>query len=356
MKKLLISTIAGIALATVQMAAQTNAQQQQARRAPVARTGARETTTENKSTLTVRAQDLNERMTQEIGGNTRWMRVVYRELDLNNEQNAPLYYPPRPVNGQMNLFSTMFNLFVEGKVQAYRYEDGYEAFDDEHKLNLKEFLDGAHIYYEEVAQRGADTTFVINESDVPSAEVLTYYVKEAWYFNQDNSLFDVKTLAICPLVTVAGDLSATETTPLFWMPYEEIRPYLADKSIMTSDVNNAKTFTVDDYLRRRMFKGEIIKTENLMNKTMRQLYPDPDTLRLAQQAVDKQITDFHESLYVKPDSTQLDPKAAKKAEKEREKAAKAAAKDSGSTVKAPKQEKVKAPKAETAPVRSVRRR
>lgn len=48
--------------------------------------------------LTVRAQDMNERMTQNIG-NARWMRVIYRQIDLTKEQNAPLYYPTQPMNG-----------------------------------------------------------------------------------------------------------------------------------------------------------------------------------------------------------------------------------------------------------------
>ena len=49
--------------------------------------------------LTVRAQDMNERMTQHIG-NARWMRVIYRQIDLTKEQNAPLYYPTQPMNGR----------------------------------------------------------------------------------------------------------------------------------------------------------------------------------------------------------------------------------------------------------------
>ncbi len=46
---------------------------------------------------------MNERMTQEVG-NARWMRVMYRQIDLMKEKNAPLYYPVTPMNGQMNLF------------------------------------------------------------------------------------------------------------------------------------------------------------------------------------------------------------------------------------------------------------
>ena len=105
-------------------------QQQTRRRSPQASRGERN---DKKDTglpeLTVRAQDMNERLTQEIG-NARWMRIIYRQVDLMKEQNAPLYYPTRPMNGQMNLFSVIFQLLGENKIKAYEYLDGYEEFDE----------------------------------------------------------------------------------------------------------------------------------------------------------------------------------------------------------------------------------
>ena len=150
--------------------------------------------------MSVRAQDLNERLTQQVG-NARWMRVVYRQVDLTKEKNTPLYYPIRPMNGQMNLFTLIFQLLSENKLKVYEYLDGYEVFDDEHLVNFKEMLDRFHVFYEEVEQKnGGEPSLVINESDIPSEQVKSYYVKEMWYFDQNNSLFDVKTLAICPLL------------------------------------------------------------------------------------------------------------------------------------------------------------
>ncbi|MDR1938972.1 MAG: gliding motility protein GldN [Tannerellaceae bacterium] len=332
-----------------------NTDEQPERRSPRVGTGERGTAKKDTGLpeLTVRAQDMNERMTQEIGS-ARWMRVIYREIDMTNEQNAPLYYPVRPLNKTMNLFSSIFQLMSEGKLSAYEYLDGYEVFDDAHVIDFKkDVLDRAYIYYEETpAAGGGEPALVINESDVPSADVRAYYVKEAWYFDQNNSVFDVKTLALCPILTVTGDLGE-QRLPLFWLPYENIRPYISNTPIMTSNINNAKTFTIDDYFRRRMFEGEIIKTENLLNKTLREYYPEPDSLKLAQQEIEKQLETFRQSLYWQPDSNRItDPKAARKAEKAAQKAA-------GKTATA-KQEKPKtAPAAKTesaAPVRSVRRR
>ena len=76
-----IATLAFALFAAFPMQAQEEAgnaqQQQQRRRGPASSRGAREDDKKENGMpeLTVRAQDMNERMTQNIG-NARWMRVI----------------------------------------------------------------------------------------------------------------------------------------------------------------------------------------------------------------------------------------------------------------------------------------
>ena len=310
--------------------------------------------------LSVRAQTMNERLTQEIE-NARWMRVITRELDLTSEKNAPLYYPVRELNGMKNLFTNLFQLASEGKINMYKYLMDYESFEDDNILPFKELLDNFDIFYEEVpAGGGRPARYVINASDIPSQEVKSLFIKEAWYFDQKNSIYDVKILAICPIaymITEMGD----QFQPMFWAKYEDIRPYVKNSYIMTSNINNAKTFTVDDFFRRRMYEGEIIMTENMMNLAMQQLYPDPDSMKIEQQRIEDQLISFNDSLWIKADSTVvLSKKDAKAvAKKSRSSKGDAGVSADNKTVKkesAPKQPKVKQEKAaKSAPTRSIRR-
>ncbi|MDR0395398.1 MAG: gliding motility protein GldN, partial [Tannerella sp.] len=232
--------------------------------------------------LTVRAQILNEQLTREVG-NARWMRVIYREMDLTLEKNAPLYYPVQETNGMKNLFTTLFQLVSESKINVYKYLADGESFEDDNLLSFKDMLDNFSIFYEEVpAGGGQPARFVINESDIPSREVRSLLVKEAWYFDQNNSIYDVKTLAICPIAFTFSDIGE-QRQPMFWAKYEDVRPYVKNSYIMTSNLNNAKTFTIDDFFRRRMFEGEIVKTENLMNLALREYCPTPDSMLAEQQ-------------------------------------------------------------------------
>ena len=92
----------GIIILTLNIFAQAQNEEQRPR---MSRGGDRSRTqTENNNNqsglpeLSVRAQNMNEQLTQEIG-NARWMRVITRELDLTKEKNAPLYYPVQELNG-----------------------------------------------------------------------------------------------------------------------------------------------------------------------------------------------------------------------------------------------------------------
>lgn len=353
-----VALLASSTVVKAQEEAADDAQQQQTRKTPQASRGARadEKIENGLPELTVRAQDMNERLTQEVG-NARWMRVIYREVDLTKEENAPLYYPVTPMNGQMNLFSTLFTLVTGGKVDAYEYLDGYEDFSSNRIMPLKDMLDRFYILYEETPAKGNEGAhFVINESDIPSESVRAYYVKEAWYFDQNNSVFDVKTLAICPIMFSTGDFGE-QRTPMFWIPYENIRPYIKTSYIMTSNMNNATTFTLDDYFRRRMFKGDIFKTQNLMNQPLVAYCPTPDSLKREQERIEGQLITFEKSLYPQPDTTQIAADATTK--KGKKGTASVRGQKTEAAVKEQKEQtvKTKAPKAQkSSPVRSVRRR
>ena len=323
------------------------------------------TQTENIQTglpeLSVRAQNMNEQLTQEVG-NARWMRVITREVDLTKEKNAALYYPVRELNGMKNLFTNLFQLASEGKIKMYKYQMDYESFEEDNVLPFKDLLDNFEIYYEEIpAGGGRPARYVINASDMPSQEAKSLFVKEAWYFDQNNSIYDVKILAICPIAYVITEMG-DQYQPMFWVKYEDIRPYVKNSYVMTSNINNAKTFTVDDFFRRRMYDGEIIMTENMMNLSMMELYPDPDTLKIEQQRIEDQLIAFNDSLWIKPDTTIVLSKKEAKAVAKNSRSSKGNAgvsTDNKSAKKesAPKQPKAKQEKAEkSAPTRSIRRR
>ena len=104
-----------------------------------------------------------------------WKRDIYRTLDMTKEKNAALYYPVEPLGDRVNLFTLIIRLVADGKVPAYEYRsDGNELFTEDNKYKVTDMLDKFYIYYED---KGGKLT--IADSDIPSGEVLSYFIKES---------------------------------------------------------------------------------------------------------------------------------------------------------------------------------
>jgi gliding motility associated protien GldN len=137
---------------------------------------------------------------------------------------------------------------------------------------------------------------------------LIYQIKEGWYFDAATGTYKSQVIAICPLL-VRKDyyIGDTTTNPLFWIPYENLRPYLSRAMIMTSDYNNVMTYTIDDFFTKNMYKGDIVKTINLKNQSLVQQVggDDPEKLKLAQDSIENQLKAFKNQLWVQQDTTQV---------------------------------------------------
>ncbi len=227
-----------------------------------------------------------------------WRRDIYRELDLTKDENAGLYYPVEPHGKEVNLFTYIFKLAQNGYIPVYEYPtDGSDVFTEEAKVQMKTILDNYHIFYEE-----QDGKLKVDNSDIPSAEVKKYYLKESAYYDQANSSFHIKVLALCPVMMRDDDFGGEATNyPLFWVKYSDLEPFLNRQTVMTSSLNNAATMSMDDFFTLNMYRGKIYKTNNAQGKTLIQLC-DGDTTKLSaeQKRIEKELDAFRKNIFGDP--------------------------------------------------------
>lgn len=230
----------------------------------------------------------------------QWMRVMYRELDLTKDENGALYYPDEPVDGQENLFRIILGRMADGSLGAYEYLDGREVFTDDYKVKMRDVLDRFHILYTDAkGSTEKNPKFTIEESDVPASEVLTYYIIEKWEFDRRSNRMRNRIEAICPVLHRAGDFGGEAVRyPMFWVKYDDLRPFLTTQTIFTDDDNNLATCTYDDFFRLGLYKGDIYKTRNLKNRSLMQLHPDPDELAHARDSIQDRLDNYEKKLWV----------------------------------------------------------
>ena len=253
---------------------------------------------------------------------------IYRQLDLTKDANTPLYFPEDVIDGQENLFRIILKLVVDGKVPAYEYLDGREVFSDQYKMNITDMLERFGIYA--TPAKGStekNPKFVIEEADVPTGQVLNYYIIEKWEFDRRSNQMKTRVEAICPVLNRSGDSGGEARHPMFWVKFDALRPYLAQQYIFLSDDNNLPQYNLDDYFNMGMYEGEIYKTRNLRNLSMAQMFPDEDDRKRAQDSIDNRLRSFGKDLWV-PSREEFLAMKEKEAEREAEAEAKAAAGDS----------------------------
>ncbi|MDE6370004.1 MAG: gliding motility protein GldN [Duncaniella sp.] len=230
----------------------------------------------------------------------QWMRVMYRSLDLTKDANGALYYPDEPVEGQDNLFRIIMKNMADGHLKAYEYLDGREMFTPDFQVKLSDVLDRFYILY--TPAKGStekNPRYVIEEADIPAAEVLSYYIIEKWEFDRRSNRMRTRVEAICPVLHRAGDFGAEAVRyPMFWVKYDDLRPYITTQNIFTDDDNNLATCTYDDYFQLGLYDGEIYKTRNLKNKSLMQLYPDADDLAHARDSIQQRLDNYEKKLWV----------------------------------------------------------
>ena len=223
-----------------------------------------------------------------------WRRDIYREIDLSKDVNAGLYYPVEPQGKQLNLFTYIFKLAQNGYIPVYEYPtDGSDVFTNETRVDMKTILDNYHIFYEEQDK--------VDNSDIPSSEVKKFFLKESAYYDQANSSFHIKVLALCPVMLREDDFGGESTQyPLFWVKYSDLEPFLNRQTVMPSSLNNAATMSMDDFFTLNMYRGQIYKTNNAQGKTLAQYCPDEAAMTAEQKRIEKELDDFRKNIFGDP--------------------------------------------------------
>ena len=237
--------------------------------------------------------------------NIEWMRDIYREINLSENENAGLYCPLEPTENQRGLFTKLFSLAVAKMIPIYRYNiDGNEVFNNANRADIKDILINHHIFYQE-----EDGHILIDKSDVPATDVMTYYIKEGVYYDMTNSAFRIRVLALCPVLESDDDLTGGLTKyPLFWVEYKDLEPYLKDVTIIPDYRNRATVMMMTDYFTRNLYKGDIYKISNPMGKTLRQMVDSDSALAVEQQRIEKELREVRKTTY----NTYYNPTAVEK--------------------------------------------
>ena len=228
-----------------------------------------------------------------------WSKVIYRIIDLREKMNFPLYFPEIASDHRQSLFTTIFRLLEECKVKGYEYEAEREVFSDATEVKFDDIVQkyGVMVSYDVDSITGDTLSSMINEVDIPNRDVVKYYLKEVWYFDKNNSVFQVRIMAICPKIYMLNSDGILEGSPICWIPFDSLRPYIAQQEALQTDKNNGARETLDDLFIKRKFASYIFKASETRNRNLIEYNQNAEQAHREQARIKTEIINFEQDLW-----------------------------------------------------------
>lgn len=194
-----------------------------------------------------------------------WHKRIWREIDLREKINHPLYYPITPIADRKSLFDV-----IKQAVTVDKTLTAYSTQDDEFTVPLT--------VSEAIAQMGDSVTIMLEDewgdptipsttfNEVESIDIIKYRIKEDWFFDNERSIMDVRIMGICPFKNQLNeDGSVRGIKPIFWIYFPEARYVFANYDVFNRQ-NDAERRTFEDIFWKRMFNSYIYKESNVYDR------------------------------------------------------------------------------------------
>jgi gliding motility associated protien GldN len=222
---------------------------------------------------------------------------VWREIDVREKMNQYLASPKR------RLIDVLLDAISAGELTAYDPTPGKK--DDVNGDEFSTPLTGGQARgrlasdSSVVEKRDKDNN-VISSSMVAGEfnpdSVLKFRIKEDWVFDRQRSIFEPRIVGIAPLIKPKGAGSLEiDYQPAFWIRFEDARPILATKEVV-SRASDATGLSFDDVFMKRIFTSYIVKESNDKDERIKDYAQGIDKLYESER-IKKELMDWELNLW-----------------------------------------------------------
>lgn len=245
--------------------------------------------------------------------------TIWRTIDLREKVNHPLYFPTEVQGTWRSLAQTIFDAvdiehpeITEGVLPVYTDEMCTMPNDRQTVSSaLSRTYPQPVIDVETGEETGETQDIVIN---FESNQVISYNIKEIWYFDKQESRFKYQILTIQPIIEYeknlgsnsydeeeeqdeeAVDAQMTKTT-IGYLYYSELRPFLAKQEVFNVK-NNAQRVSFDDLLTwNRDFSSLIYKEANVYDREIQDYISNSRDQRIESERITERLRTFESDLW-----------------------------------------------------------
>ncbi len=227
-----------------------------------------------------------------------WARRVWRQIDLKEKLNHPLFYPTSPTTDRKSLFDVIRQgLLVDGSITAYddQLGEGDQFVKPLLPQEIQQLLESSDTLQTPDPDTG-EMVDVIVENKITSADVLYYKIKEDWIFDKQRSVMDIRIIGIAPVIADKGDDGEFRgVRTLFWLYYPECRYVFANWEVFNRE-NDAERRSFEDIFWKRQFSSYITKWSNVYDRNIADHRMGLDALLEAEE-IKQQLFEFEHDLW-----------------------------------------------------------
>jgi len=244
--------------------------------------------------------------------------TVWRTIDLREKVNHPLYFPTEVRGTWRSLGQTIFDAIDMANTE--RTEGVLPVYSDEMCTfpYSRDELQGLVANVQTITKIDIESGEEIGEEELVTQlepkDIISYNVKEVWYFDKQYSTFRVQILMLQPIIEYEKpnnnssyyddenqddeDVKAVMMKrKLGYIYYNELRPFLAKQEVFNVK-NNASRVSFDDLLTwKRDFSSLIYKESNVYDRQIDDYIANSRDQRIESERITENLRKFESDLW-----------------------------------------------------------
>ena len=231
-------------------------------------------------------------------------RTVWREIDLRQKQNYPLYFPinPKTIGSRVNFFTLLMNGIERGEITPYDpfpTSDEFALKTTWEQIRTNPTIQEADRTEQQISvYTGNDTSIFIKGKNLLDDEnIQRIVIKEKIYFDKKHSTLNRVVIGICPVfMYLRQGADQPSRIPVCWIYMPEARPLLSRHAVF-NDFNEAQNVSYDDFFMQNRYSGRIVKVANVYNNRFINEYAVGLDALYESQRIDDEIFNWEQDLW-----------------------------------------------------------